>query len=150
MATLHTPDSSTMVVDEEKKRVSSAWTGAAFVVESLVLLAAIVACMAVFTSLFAKSAVAAKSSTATTRAVQLAQSAAEEFSSDPASVADGKKVGKGVAAGDGNAEGLSIDCAVDTQSTDGGTFYTAHISVASEDGSVVYSVDASRYVKGAR
>lgn len=127
------------------------WTGAAFMIESLVLLAAIVACMAVFASLFARSAIVASGSTDTTRAVQLAQSAAEEFSSNPAAVANGDAVGQGVAAGSADGEnGLSVSCAVDEQETAAGTYYTAHITVTNEAGDEVYTLDAGRYAKGAK
>ncbi len=127
------------------------WTGAAFMIESLVLLAAIVACMAVFASLFARSAIVASGSTDTTRAVQLAQSAAEEFSSNPAAVANGDAVGQGVAAGSADGEnGLSVSCTVDEQETAAGTYYTAHITVTNEAGDEVYTLNAGRYVKGAK
>jgi hypothetical protein len=147
MPTLRNPE---RPMDGERPQASSSgWVNAAFVVEALVLLAAIVACMAVFTSLFAKSAVAAKNSTVTTHAVQLAQCAAEEFSSDPEAVANGEEVGEGVAAGSADDE-LSVSCDVDEQTTGTGALYTAHITVSNESGETVYAVDATRYVKEAR
>lgn len=149
MATLRKP-LEPPVESERPASGSSGWVNAAFVVESLVLLAAIVACMAVFTSLFAKSAVAAKNSTVTTRAVQLAQCAAEEFSSDPEAVASGEEVGEGVAAGFADDDQLSVSCDVDEQATGTGALYTAHITVANESGEAVYTVDATRFVKEAR
>lgn len=146
MATLRKPDAEVMGVDENAGFGSSVWTNAAFVVEALVLLVAIVACMAVFTSLFSKSAIASNESTKLSQAVQMAQSAAEEFSSDPVSVKAGKTVGAGVAAGASNsADGLALNVTVSDEGTDAGTYYTAHITVSSA-GSEVYSLDACRYV----
>lgn len=152
MATLRKTDGRRMGVDEKRGGAGRpGWTGAAFMVESIVLLAAIVACMAVFASLFARSALEGAESTGTTRAVQLAQNAAEEFSSDPASVAAGVAVGQGVAAGSANGEeGLSVSCDVAEQDTAAGTYYTARITVTDDAGKTVYALDAARYVKGAR
>lgn len=153
MAGLKETDRRRMGVDERRPRGAGrpGWAGAAFMVESLVLLAAIVACMAVFASLFAKSAIAGAGSTETTRAVQLAQNAAEEFSSDPASVAAGAAVGQGVAAGSADGrDGLHVSCEVSEQGTAAGAYYTARITVTDDAGKTVYALDAARYVKGAR
>ena len=152
MATLRKTDGRRIGVDENRGSAGRpGWPGAAFMVESIVLLAAIVACMAVFASLFARSALAGAESAETTHAVQLAQSAAEEFSSDPASVAAGVAVGQGVAAGSENGrDGLSVSCDVDERETAAGTYYTARITVANDAGKTVYTLDSARYVKGAR
>lgn len=153
MADPRKTDRRRMGVDEGGRRGAGrpGWAGAAFMVESLVLLAAIVACIAVFASLFAKSAIAGAESTKTTHAVQLAQNAAEEFSSDPASVAAGEAVGQGVAAGSADGrDGLSVSCDVKKQDTEAGAYYTARITVTDDAGETVYAVDAARYVKEAR
>lgn len=151
MATLRKTDGSRIGVDENRSTGRPGWTGAAFMVESIVLLAAIVTCMAVFASLFARSALAGAESTETTHAVQLAQNAAEEFSSDPASVAAGVAVGQGVAAGSADGrDGLHVSCNVAEQDTAAGTYYTARITVTDDAGETVYTLDSARYVKGAR
>ncbi len=140
-----------------------AWTGLAFVVESLILLFAIVVSMAVFTSLYAKAGTLATRSEDLTSAIQMAQSAAEEFSNDPAAVAKGSLVGLGYAAGEKNTDALAVTCTVDARATDAGTLYRAHIAVveagdgagaggAADDAEAaeVFSLDATRYVSGVK
>lgn len=142
---------------------SSTWQNAAFVIEALVLLAALTASIAVFTSLFSKSIVLSSDATKLTRAVQLAESAADEFSSNPEAVAAGQSVGTGVAAGEADAEGLSVSVDVEESPADAGTLYTAHVSVVDtaaaasdgasaqgSDGTVIYALDVTRYVSEAR
>lgn len=135
------------------------WTGLAFVVEALTLLFAIAVSMAVFTSLYAKAGKLAARSEDLTAAIQMAQSAAEEFSNDPASVAAGTPVGLGYAAGEKNTDALAVTCTVDAQATGAGTLYRAHIVVVEAAGAgddaanaaaEVFSLDASRYVSGVR
>ena len=141
------------------------WTGLAFVVESLILLFAIVVSMAVFTSLYAKAGTLATRSEDLTCAIQMAQSAAEEFSNDPAAVAQGSLVGLGYAAGEKNTNELAVTCTVDAQATNAGTLYRAHIVVveagdgaqaaagdAADDAQAaeVFSLDATRYVSGVK
>ncbi len=135
-----------------------AWTGLAFVVESLILLFAIVVSMAVFTSLYAKAGTLATESEDLTAAIQMAQSAAEEFSNSPAAVAVGTPVGQGFAAGEKNTESLAVTCEVETQATDAGTLYRAHITVVEAGDAAgtaaaadpLFSLDASRYVSGVK
>lgn len=141
----------------DRRSGARAWTNAAFVVESLVLLVAIVSCIAIFTSLFAKASAVSTKAQETTMAVQLAQNAAEEFSSDPAAVAAGKAVGENAA---GTSGVLAVKVEVDEEKCAAGTLYTAHISVvdttgtsataAGETGAELYSLDASRYVSEVR
>ena len=118
----------------------------AFMVESLVLLAALIATMAVFTQLFAGSMTTTEQTRRTTEAAVIAQNAAEEFSSDAVSVAAGKPVGRGVAQGgtDGSG-GFSVDCDVSSQPQAAGTIYKAHITVYDAKGTA-YELDATRYV----
>lgn len=135
------------------------WANLAFVVEALILLFAIVVSMAVFTSLYAKAATLAARSEDLTQAIQMAQSAAEEFSNDPASVASGTPVGLGFAAGEKNTASLAVTCDVEEEATEAGVLYRAHIAVveagdaAEADASAapaapaeLFSVDATRYV----
>lgn len=157
-------EESELLTGHEKGRASLAWTNTAFVVEALVLLVAIVTSIAIFTSLFAKASLTSRKAEALTQAVQLAQNAAEEFSSDPAAVAAGKAVGGNVA---GTSGTYSVSVQVDAKKCDAGTLYTAHIAVAEagagsaavdgsssstgDDGSAeLYSLDVSRYVSEVR
>lgn len=118
-------------------------SAASFVVEALVLLVFLAACMAVFTQLFSGSATLAKQSERLSDAVMVAKDAAEEFSSAPEAVASGKPVGLTVIA---NGKGsFDVSCDVTTDETDAGTLYRAHISVSDSQG-VAYELDATRYV----
>ena len=133
---------------EHIEEASKTKINTAFLVEALVLMAVLIASMAVFTLLFAHSAVAAHQAKDLTRATLLAQNAAEEFSSDPAAVAAGKTVGQGVSAVD-DSDGLTVSCNVDSDVQGRGTLYTAHITV-SDDSGEVYALDVSRYESGVR
>lgn len=115
----------------------------AFMVESMVLLIVLIACMAVFIQLFTRSLSAADSSSELTQAIIVAQNAAEEFSADPVAVTQGKPVGEGVAAN--GSDGLTVTCKVCDTATDAGTLYTARITV-SNDGGKIYSLTSTRYV----
>ncbi len=138
-----------------KTEKSPRWVNAAFMVEALVLLVVIVAAMAVFSSLFANATLSAKSAEQTTQAVRLASNAAEEFSHNPAAVAEGQVVGLGYAADGSTHDGLTVHTTVSDEQTDEGTLYTAHIAVTPEgtDGqsadNELYAIDVTRYVKGA-
>ena len=138
-----------MTKNEQIEDASRTKVNTAFLIEALVLMAVLIASMAVFTQLFTHSAVAAHQAEELTRATLLAQNAAEEFSS----VAAGKTIGQGVAAGDASAvdgsDGLTVSCDVDSDAQGRGTLYTAHITV-SDDSGEVYALDASRYESGVR
>ena len=122
------------------------WTTTAFMIEALVLLFFLVASLAVFTQLFAYSANSANQAQRLTQATELAQNAAEEFSANPQAVAKDETVGLGTAHESEN--GFSTTCTVTSEAQSSGTYYTAHISVADEQGEA-YALDASRYVEGA-
>lgn len=116
-----------------------------FVVEALVLLVFLAACMAVFTQLFSGSSKLAASSERLSNAIMVAKDAAEEFSSEPAAVAAGEPVGLTVIA---NGKGsFNVTCDVTDESTGAGTMYRAHITVSDAEGTA-YELDASRYVSG--
>ena len=117
----------------------------AFVVEALLLLVALIAAMAVFTQLFAASMTTADQAKRTSTAAIVAQSAAEEFSADAASVAAGKTVGAGVA--ENGAEGFDVTCDVTSQKESAGTMYAAHITVSDSAG-VAFELDTTHYVSG--
>lgn len=65
----------------------------AFVVETLILLVALVSSMGVLTQLFSQSIAVSQQSERLCQAVSVAENAAEEFAADPTGVAAGKKGG---------------------------------------------------------
>ena len=65
------------------QHITPGWHGKAFLVESLVLLAILVASLAVLMGLFVNARVESTQGERLTQAVQLAQNAAEEFAADP-------------------------------------------------------------------
>ena len=138
-----------METEDVKHASKPAWSHTAFMVEALFLLAFLIAAMAVVTQLFAGAAAQAREADHITQATVLAQSAAEEFSSNPQAVAKGAAVGQGVAAGESTKDDLQVACTVDADKQTAGTFYTAHITV-SDDTSEIYALDASRYVSGVK
>lgn len=141
------PVSTEVAGGSQGKRPS--WTTTAFLVEALILLVVLIASMAVFTQLFAHSTAIANHADRMTQAVIVAENAAEEFSSNPASVASGREVGEGVAAGASAPDGLKVACEVESESASAGTLYTAHITV-SDDSEELYALDAKRYVSGVK
>ncbi len=119
----------------------------AFVVETLILLVALVSSMGVLTQLFSRSIAASQQSERLCQAVNVAENAAEEFAADPAGVAAGKKVGRGVALkGRG---GYKVSCETAQVKRSAGTLWRAHITVSDSQGKV-YSLDTSRYVSEVR
>lgn len=119
--------------------------GAAFIVESLILLVFVAASIAVFTQLFSASIATATKATDLTEAAIVAQSAAEEFSSNPEAVAAGQAVGQGYAL---NGSGdFSVKCEVAQTKTNAGTLYNATISVfKNAEGDAIYELNATRYL----
>lgn len=135
------------------------WHGAAFVVESLVLLAFLVASLAVVISLMGDAHARGQAADELSNAIIAASNSAEEFAADPAgagdgdtawyAVVDGALVEVGANAGDvgGNAA-YAVTCAVEREAQPAGTLYRAHIAVERE-GATVYELDTSRYVSDA-
>ncbi len=121
----------------------SAFSKTAFMIEAMVLLVVLIACMAVFVQLFTRSLSAATNSSELTQAIVIAQNAAEEFSADPAAVKDGADLGEGVTVN--GSDDFSVTCKVTDTATDAGTLYTARITVSNDDGKV-YSLTSTRYV----
>lgn len=119
----------------------------AYIIESLALLAVLVASMAVFTQLFASSTETAHESSRLCRAVSIAENAAEEFSADPAAVAGSESTGLGIA--NGTSGGFTIRTKVTQDKQGAGTLWHARITV-SDDGGVAYKLDTQRYVSEAR
>ncbi len=135
---------------------------AAFVVESLLLLAALIAAMAVFTQLFAGSLTQANESKREVNAIAVAQNTAERFCAHPESAgANDGDAGTGsisyAAEGSGSAgtmsmtssvtqdgEEFTVTCDVSTSVREAGIMYQAHITV-SDDAGVAYELDSTRY-----
>lgn len=137
------------------------WHGAAFVVESLVLLAFLVASLAVVISLMGDAHARGQAADELSNAIIAASNSAEEFAADPAGAGDGNtawyavvdgalvEVGAGDAGDDagGNAA-YAVTRAVEREAQSAGTLYRAHIAVERE-GATVYELDTSRYVSDA-
>lgn len=119
----------------------------AFVVETLILLVALVSSMGVLTQLFSRSIAASQHSERLCQAVNVAENAAEEFAADPAGVAAGKEVGRGVALK--GRDGYRVSCETAQVERSAGTLWRAHITVSDSQGKV-YSLDTSRYVSEVR
>lgn len=130
------------------KRAS--WANTAFLIESLVLLAFVAVSVAVMSMMFAYSVSTTQKAENLSEAVIVAQSAAEEFSSNPYAVANNIKVGAGVVQ-NGNSS-FSVDCSIVQTKTRNGILYTAHISVfpkddtQAEDEGATYKTTVTRYV----
>lgn len=128
-------------------RRPASWGGTAFMIEALVLLAALIACMAVLTQLFTHALATSQDGERTAQAIAVAQCAAEEFSADPAAVYAGKPVGEGVAAT--GRDGFDVACDVERTTQEAGTMYAARITVSDGAGEA-YELEAKRYVSGVR
>jgi len=119
-----------------------AWSGAAVLVEAMLLLVFLVGSLAVFTQLFAASAEQAAQSRTTSEAVAAASNAAERFLADPQNTA-----------GQSEENGLRVMCSVTREGHEGGILYRAEISVyddAISPEEPVYAVSTARYESGVR
>lgn len=117
------------------------WSGAAFLVEAMLLLVFVMASLAVFTQMFAASSERANQSGALTDAVAVASTTAEQFSADPTGVAPEATVGD-----------MRVLCQVTPESRPGGTMYRAAISVyaanAAPGAQPIYTVSTAKYESG--
>lgn len=124
------------------------WSGAAFLVEAMLLLVFIMASLAVFTQLFAASAERANESRSLTDAVAVATATAEHFCADPLGVESEFIEGD-----------QRVICQVTPERRAGGVIYYATISVFganSEEGAQtgasiepIYVVHTAKYESGA-
>lgn len=119
----------------------------AFVVETLILLVALVSSMGVLTQLFSQSIAVSQQSERLCQAVGVAENAAEEFAADPTGVSAGKKVGRGVALT--GCDGYKVSCETAQIERSAGTLWCARITVSDNQGKV-YPLDTSRYVSEVR
>lgn len=117
-----------------------AWTGAAFIVESMLLLVFVAASLAVLVQLFVGSATQAQRGEDLSRAVAVAGSVAEQFAHAPEGFT-----------GPGEVDGLRVRCDVVDEQQPHGVLYRAVVDVygpgAAQDGDEpIYSIETSRYV----
>ena len=120
----------------------SNWSSTAFLVESLVLLFFLIACLAVFTQMFAHSWQASSDASRLSAACVVAQNAAEEFEANPQGVQNGT-----FDVNDANGASFCVSRTVESEAAAAGIMYTAHISVSDDTGEV-YSLEAQRYMEG--
>lgn len=120
----------------------SNWSSTAFLVESLVLLFFLIACLAVFTQMFAHSWQASSDASRLSAACVVAQNAAEDFEANPQGVQNGA-----FDVNDANGASFCVSRTVESEAAAAGIIYTAHISVSDDTGEV-YSLEAQRYMEG--
>lgn len=120
----------------------SNWSSTAFLVESLVLLFFLIACLAIFTQMFAHSWQASSNASRLSAACVVAQNAAEDFEANPQSVQNGA-----FDVNDANGASFHVSRTVESEATATGTMYTVHIAVSDDTGEV-YSLEAQRYMEG--
>ncbi len=111
--------------------------GMAFIVEALLLLAFLVACLAVFMQLLGASGHLSQDATQLDAAVQAASNAAEQFSADPTSLASEQTV-----------KGLSVKADTWSEESGTGTLYHATITVSDGNGEEVYQLTTAKYADG--
>lgn len=129
----------------QRNKRRSNWSNTAFLVESLVLLFFLIACLAVFTQMFAHSWQASSDASKLSAACVVAQNAAEEFEANPQAVQnDTIDVSD---ASDASGTSFRVSRSVESEATAAGTMYTVHIAV-SDDMGEVYSLEAQRYMEG--
>lgn len=129
------------------------WHGGAFIVESLVLLAFLMAALAVVVQLTGIAHERGTEADHLSNAVTLAANNAEAFAADPASgsmtasftIANGSLVEVDGTPDAGNeAATYLLDRTVEQHAKGSGTLYTAHIAVT-QGGETVYALDTSCY-----
>ena len=137
------------------------WHGAAFIVESLVLLAFLMTALAIMAQLMGAAHERAVEAQRLSNAIVLASNEAEAFAASPDdadtesafALVDGQLVsaedagaGAGGDAGSAGRSGLyRVERVVEMQDEPAGTLYVARITVSC-DGEDVYALDTSRYV----
>ena len=116
-------------------------SGAAFIVEALILLAFLAAASAIFVQLFAAAVGQSAESAELSNAVAIASNTAERFAADPSSVGESETV-----------DDFIVTCTTSVEKRAGGDLRLATISVyRAEDGIVgdvddpVYTISTARY-----
>jgi hypothetical protein len=149
-----------MALDLSRLRRSSVhdrrpWHGAAFIVESLVLLVFLMASLAVLMQVMGNAHERGIEADKLSNAIILASNDAETFAADPTtgdrtaqfSLVDGELVELTGAEGAASGERYEVERTVQQHTEKAGTLYEAHIEVSS-GGNAVYEVNTSRYVSG--
>lgn len=149
-----------MALDLSRLRRSSVhdrrpWHGAAFIVESLVLLVFLMASLAVLMQVMGNAHERGIEADKLSNAIILASNDAETFAADPTtgdrtaqfSLVDGELVELTGAEDAASAERYEVERTVQQHAEKAGTLYEAHIEVSS-GGNAVYEVNTSRYVSG--
>lgn len=149
-----------MALDLSRLRRSSVhdrrpWHGAAFIVESLVLLVFLMASLAVLMQVMGNAHERGIEADKLSNAIILASNDAETFAADPTtgdrtaqfSLVDGELVELTGAEGAASGEQYEVERTVQQHTEKAGTLYEAHIEVSS-GGNAVYEVNTSRYVSG--
>ncbi len=126
----------------QRNKRRSNWTNTAFLVESLVLLFFLIACLAVFTQMFAHSWQASSDASKLSAACVVAQNAAEEFEANPQAAQSGTVDVTGA-----NDTNFHVSRTVESEAAATGTMHTIRIDV-SDDAGEVYSLEAQRYMEG--
>ena len=126
----------------QRNKRRSNWSNTAFLVESLVLLFFLIACLAVFTQMFAHSWQASSDASKLSAACVVAQNAAEEFEANPQAVQNDT-----IDVSDASGTSFRVSRTVESETTATGTMYTVHIAVSDDTGEV-YSLEAQRYMEG--
>lgn len=126
----------------QRNKRRSNWSNTAFLVESLVLLFFLIACLAVFTQMFAHSWQASSDASRLSAACVVAQNAAEEFEANP-QTAHNDTIDVSAASG----TNFHVSRTIESEATATGTMYTVHIAVSDDTGEV-YSLEAQRYMEG--
>lgn len=137
---------------ESNVRDRRPWHGAAFIMESLVLLVFLVGSLAVLMQVMGGAHARGTEADELSNAVILASNDAEAFAADPSSgnrttefvLVDNKPVDSAGENAD-EADFYTVTRAVQKSAEKAGTLYEAHIEVTSED-ALVYEVDTARYV----
>ena len=129
----------------QRNKRRSNWSNTAFLVESLVLLFFLIACLAIFTQMFAHSWQASSDASKLSAACVVAQNAAEEFEANPQAVQNDTIDVSDVS--DASGTSFRVSRSVESEATAAGTMYTVHIAV-SDDMGEVYSLEAQRYMEG--
>jgi len=106
----------------------------AFLIESMIVLALLMASMAVFVQIFSSAQLEGRSANRLSKAVVAATNCAETFSADPTAVPS--------SAQDGD---LTVLCDVDVDEHEDGDLYNATITVKIED-EVLYTLHTARYL----
>lgn len=126
----------------QRNKRRSNWSNTAFLVESLVLLFFLIACLAVFTQMFAHSWRASSDASKLSAACVVAQNAAEEFEANPQAVQNDT-----IDVSDASGTSFHVSRTIESEAAAAGTMYTVHIAVSDDTGEV-YSLEAQRYMEG--